>query len=166
VAIPEACGLWIEQRVQEELDNKKDTGASLRSIGISITKEISEMFIVPVTDKIESATGLKPYYAAAIISHAIAPCVSKEDRKETGYVYFVAAGDLVKIGWAINPVDRLKQIQHISPIKLNLIKYFSGDRSVESSLHKKFAAYRKRGEWFIKSKEIEDYIEHVGGING
>jgi len=44
MAIPEACGLWIEQRVQEELDNKKDTGASLREIGRMIAAEVEKHF--------------------------------------------------------------------------------------------------------------------------
>jgi len=44
MAIPEACGVWIEQRVQEEIDNKKDTGASLREIGRVVAAEVEKYF--------------------------------------------------------------------------------------------------------------------------
>lgn len=44
MAIPEACGLWIEQRVQEELENKGETGASLREIGRTVAAEVEKYF--------------------------------------------------------------------------------------------------------------------------
>ena len=52
MALPEVCGLWIEQRVQEELDRKGETGASLRSIGRIISAEVEKYFetkVKPVT---------------------------------------------------------------------------------------------------------------------
>jgi len=42
MAIPEACGLWIEQRIEEELQQKKDTGASLREIGRQVAAEVEK----------------------------------------------------------------------------------------------------------------------------
>ena len=44
MAIPEACGLWIEQRVQEELDQKQETGASLHEIGRQVAAEVEKYF--------------------------------------------------------------------------------------------------------------------------
>ncbi len=44
MAIPEACGVWIEQRVQEELDRKKESGASLREIGRVVAAEVEKYF--------------------------------------------------------------------------------------------------------------------------
>jgi hypothetical protein len=44
MAIPEACGLWIEQRVQEELDQKQETGASLQEIGRQVAAEVEKYF--------------------------------------------------------------------------------------------------------------------------
>ena len=52
MAIPEACGLWIEQRVQEELEARGDTGASLREIGRAVAAEVEKYFetkVKPVT---------------------------------------------------------------------------------------------------------------------
>ena len=44
MAIPEACGLWIEQRVQEELDQRGETGASLREISRLVAAEVEKYF--------------------------------------------------------------------------------------------------------------------------
>ena len=39
VAISEACQVWIEQRVSEELLSKEESGKSLRAIGREIRGE-------------------------------------------------------------------------------------------------------------------------------
>lgn len=44
MAIPEACGLWIEQRVKEELDQQEKTGNSLREIGRQVAAEVEKYF--------------------------------------------------------------------------------------------------------------------------
>ena len=44
MALPEACGVWIEQRVQEELDARGDTGTSLREIGRMVAAEVEKHF--------------------------------------------------------------------------------------------------------------------------
>jgi hypothetical protein len=52
VAINEACQVWIEQRIQEELEEKGDSGKSLRQIGREIASEIERIFeakISPMT---------------------------------------------------------------------------------------------------------------------
>ena len=44
MAINEACQVWIEQRIQEELQEKPDSGKSLREIGREIAAEIEKIF--------------------------------------------------------------------------------------------------------------------------
>jgi hypothetical protein len=44
MTIPEACGLWIEQRVEEELESREKTGASLREIGRKVAAEVEKYF--------------------------------------------------------------------------------------------------------------------------
>ena len=46
MALPEACGVWIEQRVQESLD--AGDGKSLRAIGREVAKEVEKYFKVKV----------------------------------------------------------------------------------------------------------------------
>jgi len=44
MAINEACSLWIEQRIQEELEDNHDQKKSLRAIGRELAKEIEKVF--------------------------------------------------------------------------------------------------------------------------
>jgi len=52
MAIAEACQLWIEQRIEEELQDKRETGKSLREIGRELAAEIERVFeakVDPIT---------------------------------------------------------------------------------------------------------------------
>ena len=51
MAIPEACGLWIEQQVQAEVDARGETGASLRAIGRKIAAEVEKFFETKVSPR-------------------------------------------------------------------------------------------------------------------
>lgn len=44
MALNEACQLWIEQRLEEELKSKNKTGDSLREIGRRISAEVEQFF--------------------------------------------------------------------------------------------------------------------------
>ena len=44
MAISEACQLWIEQRIKEELETQPVSTKSLRSIGRELAKEIERVF--------------------------------------------------------------------------------------------------------------------------
>ena len=44
MVISGACSLWIEQRISEELEEKKITGKLLREIGREISAEIERIF--------------------------------------------------------------------------------------------------------------------------
>ena len=44
MAVNEACQVWIEQRITEELEEKGTSGKSLRAIGKEISKEIERIF--------------------------------------------------------------------------------------------------------------------------
>jgi hypothetical protein len=75
------------------------------------------------------------------------------------FVYFIEGAGLVKIGRSVCPNERLKFLQRGSPVQLTLlavIEEANGRR--EAQLHRKFASYRKHGEWFSYVPEIEKYI--------
>lgn len=65
-----------------------------------------------------------------------------------GYTYLIAAEGLpyVKIGLARDPEHRLRGLQGGHPLQLHLL--WSTPANFENALHKHFAAYRVRGEWF------------------
>jgi hypothetical protein len=72
-----------------------------------------------------------------------------------GFVYIIQAGDDgdVKIGWAVNPPDRLKNLQTGNSLELRLLHFerIGSKRAagrVERWLHQEFEGHRIRGEWF------------------
>jgi hypothetical protein len=93
----------------------------------------------------------------------------KKDAKPTSQsVYFIeAAGtDLVKIGIAAVPKDRLRELQTASPHKLSILATMPGGKVAESRLHRHFAASRATGEWFHRTPELDALIADVQAGNG
>lgn len=76
-------------------------------------------------------------------------------------VYFITSRDLdmVKIGWANNPMWRLKTLQTACPLPLTLEGAIPGGARKEAQLHKKFARARVRGEWFRLTPELRNEIK-------
>lgn len=81
--------------------------------------------------------------------------------EEGPHVYFIQVGDdgPIKIGVANVPEERRKQIQtgHYEDLRIRLIFPCSG-RDMEAHLHRIFANYRLRGEWFAYSGELYDFL--------
>jgi hypothetical protein len=84
------------------------------------------------------------------------------DRRD---VYFIQAeqGGLIKIGVAGNPRDRLRTLQHTSPVRLRILAVIRAvGQAHETELHQQFAAIRSHGEWFEPTPELLAYIaEHA-----
>ena len=76
-------------------------------------------------------------------------------------VYFVSARelDLVKIGYAYNPVARWRHLRTSSPIELTLEGAIPGGFTEERGLHKRFALARVRGEWFKLTPQLQAEID-------
>ncbi len=86
-----------------------------------------------------------------------------EEMNRVGYVYFIQNGsaDQVKIGWAKNPRDRVRQLQTGNPMKLNLLSVMPAiDKGVENYLHLKYEKYRitPNGEWFHFIGKLKEFI--------
>ena len=72
-----------------------------------------------------------------------------------GFVYLAGCGDLTKIGYSSDPLNRVKNIKHQSklsmePFIVSVIPSSDG-RMVESLLHKQYISKRVFGEWFYLS---------------
>lgn len=81
-----------------------------------------------------------------------------------GGIYFIRAGDRIKIGFSTNPFDRFKQLQTSSPVDLELLAYLPGTFDDERDLHCLFATCHVRGEWFLNDPTILQYIKvRTGG---
>ena len=70
-------------------------------------------------------------------------------------VYFIRAlgTDLMKIGSASNVMKRLGALQTGSPHRLWLMHICDGGLKEEGDLHRRFAQFRRNGEWFALSDE-------------
>lgn len=64
------------------------------------------------------------------------------------YVLRSSASKLVKIGVAVNPEQRARDLQTGSPGVLTVAWSCSGREALERELHRRFAPHRKQGEWF------------------
>lgn len=77
-------------------------------------------------------------------------------------VYFVQALrlGLVKIGIARDVPSRMAALQTGSPDTLTLIGAISTNApcSLEKTLHMRFAAHRRHGEWFEPAEELLAYL--------
>lgn len=86
----------------------------------------------------------------------IKPVRTWEEKR--GVVYFVGAGDLVKIGFSTNFPERLTALQIGSPVQLEVIATVAGTYSAEKSLHRQFAHLRAHGEWFRNEGKLAEWI--------
>lgn len=64
----------------------------------------------------------------------------------------------IKIGYARDPIARLRELQCGNSKPLILGTYIDGNRGLERRLHVRFAKDRIRGEWFTSSKELREFI--------
>jgi hypothetical protein len=78
-----------------------------------------------------------------------------------GYVYFVAGGPFIKIGWSFLIKTRVASLQTGNPYKLELLGAIPGSIDTERELHEMFKKYRAEGEWFEDCQEIRDFIRTV-----
>lgn len=77
-------------------------------------------------------------------------------------VYFIGARDLdlVKIGYAFNPVSRLRSLQVACPMALTLEGAIPGGFDKEAELHRKYEFAWVRGEWFKMCPNLQREIDH------
>lgn len=75
-----------------------------------------------------------------------------------GFVYFIRGGAVIKIGFATNVLNRMRDLQIGSPHALHLLGYMPGSIYEEKRLHRLFSAHRSHGEWFRRSPELLAFI--------
>jgi len=83
---------------------------------------------------------------------------------ENEYVYFIANGTEIKIGYTKNNIKkRLKQLSTGSSKKLYLLGYIHGDKNKEKQLHNQFR--RINLEWFNATDELLGFINTNNKMN-
>jgi hypothetical protein len=82
-------------------------------------------------------------------------------------IYFIQSGKdgAIKIGFSIDPVSRMRDLQVAHPETLRLIFAIDGNHELEAALHVHFTEKRIRGEWFdLDSDDLNSVITKI--ING
>lgn len=80
-------------------------------------------------------------------------------RAEQGYVYFIKAGNMVKIGFSTDVVSRLDGLSTGNHRKLKLLSAMPATKHTETFMHKTFAAQRDHGEWFRIEGELAIFLK-------
>ncbi len=80
-------------------------------------------------------------------------------------VYFVRAGDAIKIGRTGNLAARLRALATASAVPLELLAAVPGGAAQEARLHRRWRHLHIRGEWFRADEELLRSIreEEAGG---
>lgn len=87
--------------------------------------------------------------------------LKREQREKYGDLYFVSAGNAVKIGRTTNFKTRLRFIQAHNHEKVECLLLLEGQGWRELDLHKRFKPHRLHGEWFEHCPEIEAEIARL-----
>ena len=85
--------------------------------------------------------------------------VGRPISEEGGQIYFVEAGDFIKIGFTRSPESRAQKMLTDSPHEIKVLHIEPGTFKQEKVFHRHFAALRVRGEWFHKNVELLEFIE-------
>lgn len=90
--------------------------------------------------------------------YRLPPTVSTKPQE---HVYAILRRDTneVKIGRSFDVGRRMADLQHAHGEPLELLLSIRGNRVSEGHLHRRFAALRKRGEWFHYGDAIRAWVE-------
>jgi hypothetical protein len=77
------------------------------------------------------------------------------------FVYFIRCGEFIKIGFAVDVRQRLKDLQRASPFQLELLRVTRGGPAEEARWHDQFSHIRRRGEWFDAAPDLMEAIESL-----
>lgn len=79
----------------------------------------------------------------------------------SSFVYFIRSGDSgpIKIGVSIDPEKRKSELQTSHAHDLHTLLVIPGTRDTETFLHRRFAEFRLRGEWFTPDASLLEFIE-------
>lgn len=80
-------------------------------------------------------------------------------------VYFIQAGEFVKIGTTTNLKSRLISIKTHSPFAPKVLCAIPGDTSREFAIHSRFEKSRANGEWFMDSPELRAFIASLDDVS-
>jgi len=78
------------------------------------------------------------------------------------FVYFIRAGEHIKIGRTSNIYNRFATIAREVPDKCVLVAIMPGSAGQERALHTRFSHLRANGEWFRADGDLLSFIAEIG----
>ncbi len=84
--------------------------------------------------------------------------------RHNSQVYFirVKGTEKVKIGYSVALNQRMGDLAVGHPDELELLATVSGGNDAEGRLHRRFAQYRIRGEWYRLEGKLAEYVKKLG----
>lgn len=85
---------------------------------------------------------------------------SLSERSRPGFIYFLQNGrrKIIKIGFTRDHGGRFASLQMANPDELKVLATIRGTRLLEAELHKRFAKFTVRGEWFRLEGDLAKYV--------
>jgi hypothetical protein len=74
--------------------------------------------------------------------------------EKVGYIYFLRAGQWVKIGFSTDPTGRFTSLKTALPAPVTCLVSVPGSARLERRLHEIFRKHRGQGEWFKAVPEL------------
>lgn len=84
---------------------------------------------------------------------------SKASTSRPGYIYFLFADSMVKIGFSKTPTARTSQLQTAMPLQLTALVILPGERQLDKKLHALFSKDHSHREWFRASDGIRRLVQ-------
>lgn len=121
-------------------------------------------------DLLDDLSRIEEYDPATVIREVMRADVIVRTQMRESFVYFIEAGDYIKIGQSRDPIVRLGQIrkgdattkpQGLDTSKARLLAIEEGSFAEERKLHHQFSVHRVEGEWFRKNERLTHYIQSV-----
>lgn len=109
---------------------------------------------LPLWNAMLAAQALNRYHGVRQAPLEPPPDDSSQDGVGPGYVYFVLAGQHIKVGYSATPFGRASDVAGSVPEPPSLIVVVPGKRKDEAAVHEMFSADRQQGEWFSASTKL------------
>lgn len=93
----------------------------------------------------------------------VASVHAKEASRTRGFVYFVACGQYLKIGYSHDPRDRVRRMATNNPYDCELVGLLVGGTDLEGEIHGRFRHLHFRNEWFHLTDELLSAVSALCG---
>jgi fumarate reductase subunit D len=84
--------------------------------------------------------------------------------RRSTWIYFMWAGNAVKIGVSDDPVTRRRHLQVANPAEVMLVTCWWGTHRLERAMHELFTTDRIRGEWYGATIPLIYFMRQVAAL--